>query len=459
MSESAAVEDLWQFLPRLLAVLVLVGANGFYVAAEFALVSVRRTRVEELIAQGNVAAKAVRRAIDDPDRFIAATQLGITIASLGLGWIGEPALAELLEPLFYRLEVPWAGVTAHSLSIALGFSLITFLHVVLGELAPKSVALAYPEATAFIVARPTIWTENLFRPFIWLLNGTGNLILRLVGLQRPKGHQLVHSVEELKMLVQASEEGGVLEKEEVEMLERVFDFSDRYVREVMIPRTEVVAVEHTATLDEFLATFARSQHSRFPVYTEDLDHVDGIISIKDVLTLLAQRDVDRSLTLEQLNVIRPVLMVPESRRVGDLFQEMRRTRTQMAVVIDEYGGTAGLVTLEELAEEIIGRMSDEWVEEETEVEPIGEGQFEVDAMLHIDELNAELGLSLPESPEYETLAGFLLYLLRRIPKVRDEARWRDLRFTILEMKGPKIERVLISRVPTEAPGMTSLSHR
>ncbi|MCS7220973.1 MAG: hemolysin family protein [Anaerolineae bacterium] len=451
MSESAAMEDLLQFLPRLLAVLVLVGANGFYVAAEFALVSVRRTRVEELIAQGNVAARAVRRAIDDPDRFIAATQLGITIASLALGWIGEPALAELLEPLFYRLEVPWAGITAHSLSIVLGFSLITFLHVVLGELAPKSVALAYPEATAFIVARPTIWTENLFRPFIWLLNGAGNLVLRLIGLERPRGHQLVHSVAELKMLVQASEEGGVLEKEEVEMLERVFDFSDRYVREVMIPRTEVVAIERTATLGEFLTTFARSQHSRFPVYTEDLDHVDGIISIKDVLTLLAQRDMDRSLTLEQLNVIRPVLMVPESRRIGDLFQEMRRTRTQMAVVIDEYGGTAGLVTLEELAEEIIGRMSDEWVEEETEVEPIGEGQFEVDAMLHIDEINAELGLGLPESSEYETLAGFLLYLLRRIPKVKDEVSWRDLRFTVLEMKGPKIERVLISRMSTDRP--------
>jgi len=433
----------------LLAVIALVGVNGFYVAAEFALVSVRRTRIEELITQGNTTARAVRYAIDDPDRFIAATQLGITIASLGLGWIGEPALADLLEPLFYRLEVPWAGITAHSLAIMIGFSFITFLHVVLGELAPKSVALAYPETTAFIVVRPTIWTENIFRPFIWLLNGAGNSVLRLVGLERPTGHQLVHSVEELKMLVQASQEGGVLEREETEMLVGVFDFGERYVREVMIPRTEIVALERTANLQEFLATFARSQHSRFPVYEEDLDHIIGMVAIKDVLTLLSRKEVDRSQVLAEMNVIRPVLLVPESRRVDDLFQEMRRSKTQMAIVIDEYGGTAGLVTLEELAEEVIGRMTDEWVEEGEEVRTVSEDTFDVDAMLHIDEVNAELKLELPESPDYETLAGFLLYLLRRIPKVGEEVRWRDLRFTILEMKGPKIEQVRITRLPIE----------
>jgi CBS domain containing-hemolysin-like protein len=241
----------------------------------------------------------------------------------------------------------------------------------------------------------------------------------------------------------------VLEKEEMEMLVGVFEFGERYVREVMIPRTEIVALARTATLQEFLTTFARSQHSRFPIYEEDPDHIIGMVAIKDVLTLLSDQEVDRSQPLAEMSLIRPVLLVPESRQVDELFQEMRQARTQMAIVIDEYGGTAGLVTLEELAEEIIGRMSDEWVEEGTEVKTIGEDTFDVDAMLHIDEINAELELELPESPDYETLAGFLLHLLRRIPKVGDEARWRDLRFTIREMKGPKIEQVRITRMPVE----------
>jgi CBS domain containing-hemolysin-like protein len=279
-------------LLKLLAVIGLVFANGFFVAAEFSLVSVRRTRVDELVAQGNATARVVRRAIDDPDRFIAATQLGITVASLGLGWIGEPAVAHLIEPLLAWLPGGRPDVTATAIAAAIAFALITFLHVVLGELAPKSVALQYPEETAFAVAGPTVFVENLFRPMIWLLNGTGNLILRTVGLPAPSGHQRVHSVEELKMLVTASEKGGVLEAGEKEMIHRAFEFGERQVHETMIPRTDVVGVEAQATVGDLLGVFGRSSHARFPVYEDNLDNIVGVVAIKDVLKAIADHGFD-----------------------------------------------------------------------------------------------------------------------------------------------------------------------
>ncbi len=440
------MDEVTATLLKLLAVFALVFANGFFVAAEFSLISVRRSRLDELIGQGNALARVVRHVVDDPDRFIAATQLGITIASLGLGWIGEPALAHLLEPLFAFLPNLWANVATHSIAAGAAFALITFMHVVLGELAPKSIALQYPEATAFVVARPTMWAENLFRPFIWLLNGAGNLILRLFGLQRPTGHQLVHSVEELKILVHASQEGGILKSQEEEMLVRVFEFSDRAVREVMIPRTDVVAIERTATVDDLLHLFADHRHSRFPVYEGDLDHVVGIVSMKDVLSAMAPGPGLRPRTLDEAKLIRPAFFVPESRRVGDLLPEMRAAKVHMAIVLDEYGGTAGLVTIEELIEEVVGRVSDEWVSEPPPVKPVGDDAWEVDALVRVDELNRELALNLPERPEYETVAGLMMWLLGHVPEPGEEAHWEGVSLQAIEMKGPKIERVRLARV-------------
>lgn len=437
--EAGLVPDLL----RILAVIVLVLANGFFVAAEFSLVRVRPTRVDELIAKGNITARIVRRAIDDPDRFIAATQLGITIASLGLGWLGEPAVAHLIEPLLTWLPGSWIGVTAPAISAAIAFSLITFLHVVLGELAPKSVALQYPEETAFTVAKPTVFFENLFRPVIWLLNGTGNLILRTVGLQAPPGHQRVHSVEELKMLVTASEREGVIEAEDREMIHRAFEFSERQVHEVMIPRIDIVGLESTATVADLLRVFQKHSHARFPIYEENLDNIIGVVAIKDVLRCLAENPQCFDQPLRDL--IRPPYFVPESKPIGDLLAEMRRQQRQMAVVIDEFGGTAGIVTAEELVEEIVGRLSDELAKEPPAVETIDEHTFQIDAGQRVDEVNEELHLNLPEADEYETIAGFVLHNLRRIPKEGEQFKYDNLRVTITAMKGPKIEKVLITK--------------
>lgn len=430
----------------LLAVVALVLANGFFVAAEFSLVSVRRTRVDELVAEGNRTARIVRHAIDDPDRFIAATQLGITVASLGLGWIGEPALAHLIEPLLGWLPAPLAGGASHGLAVGIAFFFITFLTVVIGELAPKSIALQYPEETAFVVARPTLLTENLFRPLIWLLNGTGNGILRLVGLQAPSGHQRVHSVEELKMLVADSERGGVLESGQATMAQRVFEFAGRRAYEVMVPRTEVVAVECTASLRELLAIFKAHSHARFPVYREDLDDIIGIVSVKDVLQCIAEDPAWIDQPVQGL--ARPTLEVPESGRVADLLERMRAEQTQMALVIDEYGGTAGVVTMEQLVEEVVGRMSDELFKGIAPIRKLTDGSYQVDAQLRVDEINEMTGWAIPEHDEYETLAGFLLYRMGRVPEEGESCTYKNFHFRISRMKGPKIEEVTVTRKET-----------
>ncbi len=431
---------------QIIAIAFLLLTNSFFVAAEFALVSVRRTRVEELIAGGSSAALTVKRAIQDPDRFIAATQLGITIASLGLGWIAEPTLAHLIEPAFAFLPTAWVAATTHAVAAsAVAFAFITFLHVVIGELAPKSVALAYPEKTALWVARPTVIFENLFRPAIWLLNGTGNTMLRLIGLRRPTGHQLVHSVEELKMLVSASADSGELTGREKEMIHNVFEFGDLRVREVMTPRPDMITIEEQTTIGEFLKTYSVNIHSRYPVYSGTIDNITGSLGIKDVLLEFASKGVEAFNETIRASV-RPATFVPGTNRVGRLYAEMQSQAIQVAIVIDEFGGTAGMVTQEHLTEQIVGRLRDELVEELPRVETIDEKTVQVDAQIRVELANEELGLALPTSDDYETLSGFILYSLRRIPKEGDQFKTGNLKITITRMDGPKIEKVLVTRL-------------
>lgn len=426
------------------AAALLIFANGFFVAAEFALVSVRRTRIEELVAQGNATAKTVRHVIHDPDRFIAATQLGITIASLALGWIGEPAIAHLIEPLFgFIPDSMLSHATSGVIATVIAFAIITFMHVVIGELAPKSVALGFPEQAALVVAPAMVIFENVFRPAIWALNGTGNWLLRLVGLNRPTGHQLVHSVEELKMLVSASTASGELEPVEREFAERAFEFADTQVGEVMIPRTAMRAVEDTATIQDFLELFSEISHSRFPVYNGTLDNIIGFVWVKDVLRALAKNSNARETTIKSL--MRTPLFVPETKVIGELFSEMQRAKAQMAIVLDEYGGTAGMVTIEELIEEVVGSVSDELAVNVPQLRRLEDGQVEADAMLGVDEVNAQLNTNLPESDDYETLAGLVMTRMGRVPKEGDTVRVGNLKLTVAKMQGPKIEKILLAK--------------
>lgn len=424
---------------------LLILANAFFVTAEFALVSVRKTRIEELVAQGNANARTVKHVIHDPDRFIAATQLGITIASLALGWIGEPAIAHLIEPLFGLMPESFVShATAAAISTLIAFAIITFLHVVIGELAPKSVALSYPEKSSLVVARPMVLFENIFRPAIWVLNGAGNGLLKLLKLNPPQGHQLVHSVEELKMLVSSSAASGELEPVERQFAERAFEFADRQVIEVMIPRTSMKAVEDTATIQDFLDLFAQVSHSRFPVYNGALDNIVGFVWVKDVLRAMAKGPNARHQPLT--TILRPALYVPETKEIGALFGEMQRQKIQLAIVLDEYGGTAGMVTIEELIEEVVGPVSDELATSAPAFRRLEDGQIEADAMASVDDANELFHLDLPESDDYETLAGLLLTRLGRMPKQGEVARVGNIKFTVLKMQGPKIEKLLLGRV-------------
>ncbi len=434
------------FLSQFAIILLLVFANGFFVAAEFSLVSVRRTRIEELIAQGNATARVVKRVIHDPDRFIAATQLGITMASLGLGWIAEPALARFIEPLFRILPSTLVAASAHAVAAgSIAFAIITFMHVVLGELAPKSVALGYPEKTALAIARPTVVFENIFRPAIWLLNGAGNSFLKLIGLHRPAGHQQVHSVEELKMLVTASSDSGELTTHEKEMIHNVFEFGDQRVREVMAPRPEMITLDEHTTVAEFLQTFSENTHSRYPIYSGNIDNIIGYLAIKDVLLAIAAKGADAS--NESIGaMVHPATFVPETNRIGRMFAEMQSQKIQVAIVIDEFGGTAGMVTLDHLTEQIVGRIGDELAQESPRVEMIDEKTVQLDAQIRVERANEELGLELPTSDDYETVSGFILDSLRRIPKEGDQFRAGNLKITITRMDGPKIEKVLVTRM-------------
>ncbi len=421
----------------LLGVAFFVLMNAFFVAAEFGLVSVRRTRVEELAAQGHPTALIVRRALDDPDRFIAATQLGITVASLALGWIGEPALAHLFVPLLQFLPQSWIGAAAHSIAAAIAFACITFLHVVAGELAPKSIALQNPERTAFFVARPMLVVFQIFRPAIWALNGAGNALLRMLSIRLASGHERVHSVQELKMLIEASQQEGVLQEEEEQMLRAVFDLRSSRAAEVMVPRTEMVCAPADATVEELADLAERTALTKFPVFEDDLDHIVGVVYLKDLLRPI--RACRSDLTARAL--MREALFLPETVSVADLLAHFRRARQHIAILVDEYGGTAGLVTLEDLLEEIVGDIGDLFEPPTPQVQRLSDGSVLLDGLMTIDEANEALNLALSD-PFYTTVGGLVMGRLDRVPTVGDEVILEDgQRLRVEEMDGLRVARV------------------
>jgi CBS domain containing-hemolysin-like protein len=438
MSETFLID-----LLKLGLVLVFVLANGFFVAAEFSLVSVRRTRIAEMVSQGHRGAQWVQRAIENPDKVIAATQLGITISSLALGWIGEPALAHIINPVVNLLPPVIRSDASHGISAAIAFILITFLHVVVGELAPKSIALQNPERTSLAVSRPTLWTEGIFKPAIWLLNGTGNLLLRVIGVHPASGQQLTHSVEELKMLVTASTEGGVVEEDESEMLHAIFDIGELLVRQVMVPRTEIVAVEADTRLKEVEDIAIQSLYTKFPVYEDNLDQIVGVLHIKEVLRMMRDPNKDNCTARE---LAREPFFVPEAIPVNELLRQLRARRQHIAIVLDEYGGTAGLVTLEDLMEEIVGEVSDPFDIDEPEIQTLPDGTALIDGFTLIEEVNEELELTLAD-PHYDTIAGYVLGRLGRIARQGDVIESQGVRLRVVAMDGLRIARVGLSRLP------------
>lgn len=413
---------------QLLAVVLLIFANALFVGAEFAFVSVRRTRIEQLVEEGNASAKMVQRLLTDPSRFISSTQLGITLASLGLGWLGEPALSKLLEPAFHVLGA-FAGTASHTLSVICSFVLITYILIVLGELVPKTLGLHHAERIALLVVWPIEGFYLLFRPFIWLLDGSSSLLLGWFGFKVSKAAHLVHSEEELKMLVQASHEGGVLEADEQALLNKAFEFSDKSVDAVMIPRPDMLCIPAEATFEEILALAASSHHTRLPVYEGNVDHIIGFAHAKDLLERLGQ---GQGVTARDL--IRPILMVPENKPVADMLKDFRRHHTQVAIVIDEFGGTAGMVTSKDLLEELVGEMSDEFEVAGPHCESHTDGTVTFDGRVPIDEINERFGLDLP-GDEFNTIAGLVFGEIGHTPEVGDELEMRGRRFRVEATNG------------------------
>jgi CBS domain containing-hemolysin-like protein len=423
---------------RVVAVLALVLANGFFVAAEFALISVRKTRIDQLLAEGSRMARPVRRALDHPDQFIAATQLGITMASLGLGWIGEPALASMLHPLFASLPANISLATAHSLAVAIAFIIITSLHIVLGELAPKTVALQYAEKTALIVAKPTELFLRTFKPFIRVLNAMGWAVVKMLGMKPSSGHGLVHSEEELKMLVTASQEAGVLEEEEEQMLHRVFHFNEFTAAEMMVPRTEMPAVRADAPIGEVVDLVWRGRHTSLPVYRGELDDIVGIMLVPDLVRALASFPPNFNLAA----IAREALTVPETMKADELLRQMRRHRTHQAIVIDEYGGTAGIVTFERVMERIVGELGGDFGTAALPIRHLPDGSFEIDGLALVTDINERFGLRIDEET-YTTIGGYMLGRLGRRPAIGDIVEVEGKTLRVEAVDGLRVSRVRI----------------
>lgn len=426
---------------NLLVVVLLLFANAFFVATEFALVSVRKTRLAQLSKEGNKLAKIALDSINHLDRSIAAVQLGITIASIGLGWVGEAALVKLIQPIFNFLPDSMQAVATHSLAVSIAFALITFMHVVIGELMPKSIAIQHPETTALVVAKPMSFITKIFTPFIFLLNGFGNWLLSLMKIPPAHVGHLVHTVEELDMIIDESHKEGVLNDTEKDILQNVFKFSDIMAKQVMVPRPDVVSIPIDISQEELKKLTIENQYTRYPVYEEDLDKVVGILHLKDLYTLIIE---GKEIILK--DILRPAILVPETLTIDKLVHEFKTKRAQMALVIDEFGGVSGLVTLEDVLEEIVGEVQDEFDEEEANIRQIYENEYIANAMMRIDEFNDYFQLEAQnevEDEDIETIGGLVIKNLGHIAKEGDCCTIDGFTFKVIEVDGARIVKIKI----------------
>jgi len=417
---------------ELLGVFALILLNGFFVAAEYSLVTVRRTRVQELAEQGSRPARAVVRMTSDPPHFIAAMQLGVTLTSLAIGAIGEKVLSELLDPFL-----------ATFLAVLLAFLVITFMHVVVGELVPKGLALSYTERIALAVSAPVRAFFFVFAPLIWILQRSSELAQRAIGVDPSLTEGAAHSEAELKMLLEMSTEHGEIEQGEREMLYKVFDFADTEASDVMVPRPEVVGLSIDMPPEEALRAVLDSPYTRYPVFKGSLDEIVGILHVRNLVSAL--NDVGIA-DVELSELLRPAYVVPETKDLAALLSEFRRTNQHMAIVVDEYGSTVGVVTLEDLLEEIVGEIEDEFDLPDESVERVDETTIRIDGTFPIDDFNEEFGTTL-EHEDYHTVAGFVFDLIGHAAEPGDEVRSDGLRLTVLETEGSRIQRLEIEFLP------------
>lgn len=444
--------NLTDILINIFVIVFLLFVNGFFVAAEFALVKVRKTRLEQLSNEGNSNAKKALKLVNDTNKMLAAAQLGVTIASIALGWVAESTIVQLIEPVINLIPVANSLITAHAIAVPISFVVVTYFHVLLGEQLPKCFALRHPDSLALWVARPMDLFITLFKPFVWLLLASGDKILCAFHATSDDA-SLVHSTEELDMLVDASYNEGVLNETEAEMLHNMFKFSDLTAKQVMLPRTDMMCIPSDISYDDLNKFALENQYTRYPVYEGSIDKILGFIHVKDLYSLAMTKDnyaIDK--------VIRPLMLVPETMTLDNLILEFKKTHTQIAVVIDEFGGTSGLITLEDVLEEIIGEVQDEFdEEEEVDIKEISENTYIANAMMRIDELVEYFDLNEAqfEEDDVDTIAGLVVKLLGRIAVVGDKVSFNGLTFTVAEIDGARVTKLQVYKEPVSETVSTS----
>lgn len=426
------------------ATLALVALNGFFVAAEFAMVRVRGSQIELQAKTGSRMAKVARGIMYNLDGYLAATQLGITIASLGLGVVGEGVVTTIMLRLFSELGLTITSNVVINISHITAFTLITVFHIVFGELAPKSLAIQRSVRTVMTVSLPLRIFYVTFRPFIWVLNTFANFILRLLGIQTLPGGEAHHSSEELQYLLEQGRETGALDSNEHELIQNVFDFNERVVKNIMVPRTKISGIEVDTTKDELLEILITEGYSRMPVYDEVIDKIIGIVHAKDILPLLA-----RSEQIILKDIIRKPYFIPETKKINDLMAEMKQKRIQIAIVLDEFGGTAGMVTLEDIVEELVGEIQDEYDEEKPIVEKVNDREFIVNALAPIYDVNEHLPHDLPEDGDFDTVSGWLGHIFGKIPDVGEQKESNGYNITVLRKSDQNIESVKLELLINE----------
>jgi CBS domain containing-hemolysin-like protein len=423
--------------------LLLVLMNGFFVAAEFAIVKVRLSQIELKVRTGSKIAKVAKGLVTHLDAYLSATQLGITLASLGLGWIGEDVVAGIIKKIMFVFGVTLTPELTHSIAIPVAFIVITILHIVFGELAPKSLAIQRSEQTAMAVSLPLRMFYIVFKPFIWLLNSLANLVLKLLGMQSTMEEGL-HSSEEIRYLLEEGTKSGVIGMTEHELLENVFEFTDTPIKHVMVPRGWISGIEISMTSEEILNNFIDEGFSRMPVYERTIDNIIGIIYAKDLISLMKHNNL-----ILIHDIVRPAYFVGEEEMINKVMKDMQRQKIQMAIVLDEFGGTAGLVTMEDIVEEIVGEIQDEYDEESPLIEQVNENEYIIDASATIDEANDILPTPLPESEDYETVGGLIIDTLGRIPGDNEKLNLDGYECEIVKSSASYIETVKL--VPVGGP--------
>ncbi len=410
----------------ILITLTLVLLNGFFVAAEFAIVKVRASQIKIKADDGNKAAILSTHIVGHLDGYLAATQLGITLASLGLGWVGEPVVSKIILNIFSFVGLDMEPELAHQIALPVAFAIITVLHIVFGELAPKSMAIQKPESTTLAIAYPLNLFYYVFKPFIWILNGFANVILKAFGIQAVHGSD-IHSSDELKYLIQQSSESGNIVNTDYEIIKNAFDFADRTVKQIMVPRNQVVALDLTAFNDTMITKILDDGYSRIPCYEKNIDNIIGLIYVKDLLAILNQK---KELKINE--IIRPVLVTAETRKIGSLLKEFQHKHIQMAIVVDEFGGLEGIATMEDIIEELVGEIQDEYDNEIPVVEKMDDKTYHVIATSAINDINDFLPFAIETDGDATTLAGILIHKLGRIPSVNEKIMLDEYEITVLK---------------------------